>query len=541
MRLTVKILIPSLIPLTMLGVALLYLVYELRVDGDVLLDTTIRVEEANRVARSLDELHQQIVEGLLSYRYDRDDTQLRLLSENEREMGSMLERLRSISDSSRGRELIKAYANSRKGLAAIQSELLESVRRDDDQLIQGVYTRWATKDRQMQARLDDLVAFHGIMLDDALQDIEYRRSRTGALAIGLTVFTFCAVLLSSFYYRRVIAFPLLSLAHVSRQITRGETQARAHSEERKDEIGQLARAFNQMADQLLAVNVELEHKVHERTFELAESNAALHANLEELHRMQESLLQSERLAAIGQMITGLSHESRNALQRSLAALEMLSKRVKDNEQAILLLDEARQAQKDLQQVYEGVRDYAGPINLERRSTSMRSAWKMAWEETSLLRQGRDVQLVEQIDGIDLACEIDEFRVAQIFRNLIENSIAACQDPVIITIRCADVNEKDSSYLRVDVCDNGPGLTPEQQARIFEPFFTTKTKGTGLGMSIVRRIVDAHGGQVWLEPDFGRGVTVTCIFPRRAPANQPSGAARSRHISTVKAEPHNAEA
>ena len=84
---------------------------------------------------------------------------------------------------------------------------------------------------------------------------------------------------------------------------------------------------------------------------------------------------------------------------------------------------------------------------------------------------------------------------QVFRNLLENSLASCSDPVEITITCREFREAGDETIQIGVCDNGPGLDPETRKRVFEPFFTTKTKGTGLGMAIAYRIVTEHGGVV----------------------------------------------
>jgi signal transduction histidine kinase len=87
-------------------------------------------------------------------------------------------------------------------------------------------------------------------------------------------------------------------------------------------------------------------------------------------------------------------------------------------------------------------------------------------------------------------------MVQVFRNLFENSLAACTDPVEIEIAAQEI-ERGGRFAEIRVRDNGPGLKPEQRERVFEPFYTTKSKGTGLGMAIVRRTIDAHGGRVFV--------------------------------------------
>jgi PAS domain S-box-containing protein len=231
-----------------------------------------------------------------------------------------------------------------------------------------------------------------------------------------------------------------------------------------------------------------------------------------LKRAQERTLQAERLAAIGQMMTGLAHESGNALARSQACLEMLSLEVEDRPDALNLVSRIQKAQNHLQQLYAEVRNYAAPLKLERETLSVRSIWRQAWANLANHRQGRQANLHEQCDRVDLTCSVDPFRLEQVFRNILENALAACPDPVEITVVCAAAEVDGKPALRVAVRDNGPGLNPEQRQRIFEPFFTTKTKGTGLGMAIAQRILEAHGGQITVG-DQGRGAEIVLLLPR----------------------------
>lgn len=228
---------------------------------------------------------------------------------------------------------------------------------------------------------------------------------------------------------------------------------------------------------------------------------------------QEKALQAERLAAIGQMVTGLAHESGNALARSQACLEMLALEVEHLPEAKELIARIQKAQDHLGQLYEEVRSYAAPLKLERDVWDLAGIWRQAWSNLALARQGRNVTLREITDNLDLSCSVDQFRLEQVFRNLMENSLAACADPVVIEIQCSETQLTEQPAIQVCVRDNGPGLNAEQRQRVFEPFYTTKTKGTGLGMAIAARIVEAHGGRIAVGPGNGRGAEIVITLPR----------------------------
>ena len=239
-------------------------------------------------------------------------------------------------------------------------------------------------------------------------------------------------------------------------------------------------------------------------------------DISERKRSEEKLLQSERLAAIGQMMTGLAHESGNALARSQSCLEMLAWEVEDRPEALELINRIQKAQDHLKQLYEEVRGYAAPLKLERELWDVSGVWRQAWENLAVARRGRDAALREEPGGLDLDCPVDPFRLEQVFRNILENALAACPDPVRVVVRCRPAEVDGRPALCVSVQDNGPGLGPEQRQRIFDPFFTTKTKGTGLGMAIARRIIEAHGGRIAVGPASGGGAEIRITLPRESP-------------------------
>lgn len=233
-------------------------------------------------------------------------------------------------------------------------------------------------------------------------------------------------------------------------------------------------------------------------------------------RAEEQAVQAQRLAAVGEAMTGLIHESRNALQRSKACLEMLALEVEDRPTALDLVARTQRAQEEIQRLYEEVRQYAAPLQLHRESTDLCGLCRTVWHDLAVLRDIGEVSLVQVAEGVDGNCNVDRFAVGQVWRNILENAIQASPRGGRITVHHEPFEFEGRSALKTTFRDEGPGLNNEQQDRIFEPFFTTKSKGTGLGMAIAQRIVQAHGGQIAVGASTGAGAEVVVILPRDRP-------------------------
>jgi PAS domain S-box-containing protein len=246
---------------------------------------------------------------------------------------------------------------------------------------------------------------------------------------------------------------------------------------------------------------------------LAMALAIVGDDITDLQEAQRQALQYERLAAIGQVATGLAHESRNALQRGQACLERLRWMLQGQPQVLDLVARVKKAQDDLARLYEDVREYAVPIRLEYRRCDLAAVWREAWTQLTVLAPERYARLDEDTDGTDTVCAADPFRLIQVFRNVLDNTLAACPDPVQVRITCRDATLAGRPALLVVVRDNGPGFAAEQQRHLFEPFHTTKVKGTGLGLAIVKRIVEAHRGQVAAGAAPAPGAEIIITLPR----------------------------
>jgi PAS domain S-box-containing protein len=258
-------------------------------------------------------------------------------------------------------------------------------------------------------------------------------------------------------------------------------------------------------------------------------------DITELQIVQDKLIQSERLAALGQMISVIAHESRNALQRIQIGADMLGFEMAEDSDSWKDLQRILRAKEDLQRMYEELRSYAAPVKLECDICSVAQIWRQAWASLESVRQGRAARLVEHQEvGIEsigepcgesddrktnstsLDCEVDAFRLEQVFRNLFENSLAACEDPVEISIRCHATSIEGTPALAVQVCDNGPGLSSDEKSHVFDAFFTTKQKGTGLGMAIAHRLLSVHFGTITTGDGESGGACFELSIPRKQP-------------------------
>lgn len=233
---------------------------------------------------------------------------------------------------------------------------------------------------------------------------------------------------------------------------------------------------------------------------------AIGHDITDLKEAERRLIQAERLAAIGQMVTGLAHESRNALQRARACLDVLELDAADHAGELKLIRRAQQALDELQRLYDEVRNYAAPLKPDLAPCHLLQLCRETWDAICEADSKPAVELRLPEDPPETLCHCDRSRMQQVLRNILENAIYVTPPGGAITVGVELVEPAgEPPRVRLRIRDQGPGMSPEQRARIFEPFYTTKTKGTGLGMAIARRIVEAHGGEIAVgDPPGGNG-------------------------------------
>lgn len=216
----------------------------------------------------------------------------------------------------------------------------------------------------------------------------------------------------------------------------------------------------------------------------------------ELRQNIDQLKQTERLTAAGQLSASLAHEIRNPLASISGAAGILTRGQASSEDRAECLQILIKESQRLNQLLTSFLDFARP-RLPRLQGI--EPLEMVQSVTSLAQHAasRDgISLQVQADGKMREVECDPEQVKQLLLNLVLNAIQATEGPGTVIVRALFVGDA----LRIEVCDHGHGITPEQKDHIFEPFFTTKENGTGLGLAIAANIASQHGGSLTFVPD-----------------------------------------
>jgi PAS domain S-box-containing protein len=263
--------------------------------------------------------------------------------------------------------------------------------------------------------------------------------------------------------------------------------------------------------ELQRLNEILELRVAQRTAEAGEANQKLRSEIAEharaetrLQELRSELSHAARLSEVGQMAGALAHEINQPLGATTNFVNAARRLLANGDHR--RIDAARRNMESAAaqvlragQIIRRIRDFIGHGEADRR---LEDVAQMIEEAGALALVGPDALGVETRYHFDASPSLvfaDRVQIQQVLVNLMRNALEAMSESqrreLVVTTTL-----RDHETIEISVADSGPGLAPEVRERLFQPFITTKRSGMGLGLSICRRIVEAHGGQLWSEPN-----------------------------------------
>jgi signal transduction histidine kinase len=261
---------------------------------------------------------------------------------------------------------------------------------------------------------------------------------------------------------------------------------------------------------------------------LVEKSEALRHSHAELRQLQNELTSKKQLAAVGELAAAIAHEVRNPLAVIVNAVSGLRRRgIRDEERGVLL-DIVDEEAGRLNRLVGDLLRFARPVNVSRSPVSIE---ELAGRSCAMLPS--EYSLVIESSG-DHVVWVDPNLFRLVFDNLISNACQAMRDGGTIRVRIQDDLHSTVPSALIAISDQGEGMAPEVQRRALDPFFTTRPSGTGLGLPIVQRIVEAHGGEVAIDSTRDAGTTITLSVPIARPRDDAEEESVTRRALTTGA-------
>lgn len=308
-----------------------------------------------------------------------------------------------------------------------------------------------------------------------------------------------------------IVKPIKHLSAATMEVAKGTLDKRVHTDS-KNEIGQLYRSFNEMAEKLQLndeflrkFNEELEKKVRERTLALQEAN-------DQLRRTQDALIRTEKIAAVGQIAAGVTHEVKNPLHSLSINTQMLMKELAKKSGADSpAYESASQIKFEVNRINNILEEFVKYAKFPEPQFFDNNVNYVIEEVADFISESArdsnvsiDLSLQENIP----VSRFDARQFKEVLINLSYNAIKAMRNGGSLRIKTA----MENTNIVITVSDTGEGIADNDLEKIFTPFFSTGEGGMGLGLPIVQKIIESHNGKISCTSRVGEGTTFEIIFP-----------------------------
>jgi two-component system NtrC family sensor kinase len=355
--------------------------------------------------------------------------------------------------------------------------------------------------------------FANEMLLEAIRISDKQIKYSYVMIFTVVGFTLLFGIVLTIFIPRMITKPVMTLFNAAESVAAGDYSVRLKDVKTSSEIATLVRAFNNMIDNIDRKNRELQMK-NEEIMKLLETTRRFNELLEseiaqatrEIEEKHWELMKSEKLAAIGELATGVAHEVRNPLSGIGLALELMRDETENEEHRQTITDILHEISR-LERIVKGLFQLGHPKSLQLIECTPNDIVERALNLVTMKAREKGVTIKK-----DLACTynfyVDLEQIEQVVLNLLINGIDA-------TGRSGEVRvetRSNNGFVEIAVSDTGCGVPDEEMEKILQPFYSTKETGTGLGLAISSRIVEAHRGKLHITSRVGAGSTFVIEIP-----------------------------
>ncbi len=317
----------------------------------------------------------------------------------------------------------------------------------------------------------------------------------------------------SYFIASGVVKPVEQLVKITDKVASGDLGQKVAISSR-DEIGLLASQFNQMTKNLKQLIDEKEgvtEKLKNLNKELSSINIELVQKNEQLNEAQEQLVRTEKLAAVGTLASGVSHELRNPLSAIKNAVFLLKRKLSRNvipdvdEKVMQFLDIM---DKEIDRSSKIINDLLGFTRVAKPTRFNADINEVINETLTRVEIAENIKLFKNLQSDLPMVMIDANQIGQILINLIENACQAMTDGGELKI-CTNVSEL---FMEIEIDDSGSGIPEKEVKKIFDPLFTTKASGTGLGLAVCHGIMQKHNGVIEVKSQEGIGTKMLIRLP-----------------------------
>lgn len=305
----------------------------------------------------------------------------------------------------------------------------------------------------------------------------------------------------TFFTHRLVNRPVQELLARTKEIAAGNLEARVEKLSH-DEMGELSEAFNAMTASLKSARQELENWGEQL-------EAKVEARTREIRQIQNQLIRSEKMASLGRLVAGITHEINNPLTGILmfATLASRNPNLDPSLRADIevIINEAKRCAKIVKGLLEFSRESIPQKKPSSLNTLMEGTIDLIGRQSSFY----NIEIIRDYQQDLPLIPLDENQIQQVFINMLINASQSMPGGGMIRVTTYTQDE----FVCMKISDTGTGIAEDDLEKIFDPFFTTKReKGTGLGLSVSYGIIERHGGKIEVQSKLGEGTTFTIKLP-----------------------------